>query len=142
MALRTDRRCGATSSILFRVSAVIAEHAGIEDYVCNLNAPGEAQLHGDSNRISATTKERCNDSRQQLGAAQQRSTAEPRDEGNGKKQDQSQHQKKHGKLPQQIICRRKLIQVPAVTTKAVCGTTCTVWTKIRIAIRLQTSVVC
>ena len=61
---------------------------------------------------------------------------------NGKKQDQSQHQKKHGKLPTQSICRRKLIQVPTVTTNAVCGTTCTVWTKIRIAIRLQTSVVC
>lgn len=47
-----------------------------------------------------------------------------------------------GKLPRHRICRRKLIQVPIVTTTAKCGTTCTVWTKIWIALRLQASVAC
>ena len=44
-----------------------------------LDAPREAE----SIVTTATAKERCNDSRQQQEAEQQRSTAEPRDEGNG-----------------------------------------------------------
>ena len=35
-----------------------------------------------------------------------------------------------GKLPRWKICRRKLIKFPTVTWAAMCGTTCTVWTKI------------
>ena len=35
-----------------------------------------------------------------------------------------------GKLPRCKICRRKLIKFPTVTWAAMCGTTCTVWTKI------------
>ena len=47
-----------------------------------------------------------------------------------------------GKLPRHRICRRNLNEVPIVTTTAKCGTTCTVWTKIWIALRLQASVAC
>ena len=47
-----------------------------------------------------------------------------------------------GKMPRYRFCRQKLIQVPIVATTAKCGTTCTVWTKIWIALRLQASVAC
>ena len=42
-----------------------------------------------------------------------------------------------GKLPRHRICRRKLIKVPTVTWAAMCGTTCTVWTKISDGVQLR-----
>ena len=42
-----------------------------------------------------------------------------------------------GKLPRCKFCRRKLIKVPTVTWAAMCGTTCTVWTKISDGVQLR-----
>ena len=56
---------------------------------------------------------------------------------NGKSKISPNFKMSTGKLPRHRICRRKLIKVPTVTTTAMCGTTCTVWTKISDGVQLR-----
>ena len=56
---------------------------------------------------------------------------------NGKRKISPNFEMSTGKLPGRKFCRRKLIKVPTVTWAAMCGTTCTVWTKISDGVQLR-----